>query len=200
MTNAYTMILCCERIEDAISVGDSSALRHRLQEVADILADDQLEDPIYAELEKEAMNLVDRATDQDKLDAAIDIDSDGSKIPEELRRDMDAFTDRVARCYLRSSTSEHSTVSESSERELEAPTVDVDQPKDYTDIDDESGAWQARAGALINEQSPGSDTTGESDDADDTHQDGATEETTYNINNSVNVQINSDNSKNDYQG
>jgi hypothetical protein len=163
-----------------------------------MLADDQLEDPVYDNLEKEAIKLVDRAANQDKLDATIDLDSDGSEIPEELRRDITMLTDRVARCYLRSSTSDPNTVSESPDSEHEAPPADVSQSKEQADVQSEGEAWQQRAMALIAEQLPHSDMTDVGDGGDDTHQDGITEATVYDISNSVNVPIDSDNSKNEY--
>lgn len=198
MSNAYTVILCCERIEDAISVSDPSALRQRLQELADILADDQLEDSVYDELEREAIKLVDRATDQDKLNAAIDLDADESEIPKELRRDITTLTNRVARCYLRSSMYDPSAVSEDRDSEREVHTVDKSQTGQQPDIDSKAESWQRRASAVISEQSPHTETADVGDAADEAHQDETTKETTYDIDNSANIIINSDNSKNDH--
>ena len=157
MSDAYTVILCCERVEDAVSAGEESTLRHRLQELTDVLADDQVKDPAYEEIVKKAIELADLATDRDKLDAKLDMDANGSGIPEELKREVNALTHRVARCYLRSTTSGSNAAEDLAEYDMEAATTDEGQPVDQADPNTEAVSWRVRANALVEEQSP--DTT-----------------------------------------
>lgn len=164
MTDPYTVILCCERVEDAVSEGDPSALRHRLRELADVLASDHLDDPVYEELESDVTEIAALATDREAV--GVKLTTDESGIPEELAQEVNALTHRVARCYLRSVSSESDTTIESSAGERSV-THETRASEKQADEGTESTSWMSRANALTDEQSSATASSGESDEMND---------------------------------
>lgn len=151
MTEPYAAVQCCERVEAAVSDGDPATLRHRLRELADLLAADELGDPAFDEVRDDATGLAERAADHDRT--ATDLDLGGDALPDEFRREVTALTHRVCRCYLRAAEVPPESLPAFDGDDPDAAAAAVERlADDHAELEAETAIWAARAKALATER------------------------------------------------
>lgn len=149
MNDPYAVVQCCERLQEAATEAKPSALRHRLQELSDLLKASDVNDPAFSEIRETVSDLAGQAEEIEQLAAEQTLDT-AEVVPDSFQRQTTALSQRVCQCYLRAAEIDPDTL----------PDVDVDATTDAIEefateqarLEAETAIWAARAKSVAEER------------------------------------------------